>query len=212
MALQGIEGIIWDVDGVLANTFPQTYALDCEIIRRRTGSSPNIETYKGNPHRGNWKEFYAYFGVQDGETALKEYYNLFKLEEITAIPGVAEVLSHSKVNNRVNAIVSINREKQRVLQKLQIIGLSSHFREENIYVTKGDKTSKLREVCDQYLLPPRSVLFVTDTVNDVRAAHAAGLRSAAVANEWSYDAVHLLRGANPTVLLDNITQLPVLLS
>ncbi len=206
-----IEVVIFDLDGVLADTFGQTYAVDCEIIRKRTGSSPDVQTYKSNPHRGNWTDFYACFGVQDGEVALAEYYNAFNLEEITTIPGAAEMLKHPSINLLDRAIASVNRDKERVTKKLKTIGLEQYFREEDIYTVKGDKKILLAQICEEYIVILRHALFVSDTANDINAGNQAGVYTVAIGNEYSYDTSAMLLAANPKSLLNDISELPRLI-
>lgn len=207
-----IDAIFLDMDGVLVDTFSRTYETDCEILRRRGKPLPNKEAYRENPHRGDWNRFYAHLGISDGTAALEEFYNTTLSPKGTlAIPGVAEMIAHPHIQKRDCAIISISRDRQHVLEKLASANLAQYFKEDEIYVSQGDKTPLLREVTKEYLLTPQHVLFVTDTSADIRAGNQANVVTVAIANEYSYETLQMLKAASPTHLLKDIRQLPQLI-
>jgi phosphoglycolate phosphatase len=81
---------------------------------------------------------------------------------------------------------------------------------EEVFTEVRDKREVILELVDAHTLDPEQTLMVGDMVHDIDAGRAAGVRSVAVLT--GYDSKQRLAGANPDVMVRNLTELRALMS
>ncbi len=62
-----------------------------------------------------------------------------------------------------------------------------------------------------FSIVPQNTLFITDTADDVLAGNQAGVVTVALAQEYSYNTLDMLKISNPHHLLTNIRQISELI-
>ena len=77
-----IDLLVFDMDGVLVDTFSYTSETDHEILQKRNKQVPTMQAYRENPPRGSWNAFYACWGAEDGDVALTEFSIPLLLKEL----------------------------------------------------------------------------------------------------------------------------------
>ncbi|OGM98933.1 MAG: hypothetical protein A2915_03135 [Candidatus Yanofskybacteria bacterium RIFCSPLOWO2_01_FULL_41_34] len=200
--------IIFDFDGVLADSFDHFYSLNRDGMKH-VGLSFTKEQYRnlfiGNVHQGfknfiNDDQKYLTFSEFRNENYDRNYYNkeggvkLFP-EALTFLKKIGEkyiltVASSSHKNNIKNLL-----EKNKVLD---IFGLI-------IANTTTTKAGMLNEIMKKFNAKPSEVLMITDTIGDILIAKKSGLKT--IAATWGFHSSKLLRSAKPDCLASNFKML-----
>lgn len=141
-----------------------------------------------------------------------EHYSAHMTDASAPYPGVVEALE--RLSSFRKAVVS-NKLEAFSIQLLQSLGLLKYFN----YVSGGDTSSEKKpspipiiEVLSRFDALPRDALFVGDSIYDMRAAKAAGLRAVAVL--YGYGPPGFSEEADYTIdrigdLVDIVTRLAV---
>ncbi|MEK6888657.1 MAG: HAD hydrolase-like protein [Nanoarchaeota archaeon] len=199
-----IELLIFDADGTLVNTLERSYKRDCQIITELGGRVPSMHEYKSTGVRGDWRKFYESFGVKDYQRALSLFYDRLDFEDIEAIPEVLETLEEIKRRDIKMAIASTNKDKSRVIRKLELTNLLQYFEAESIHSNPGSKVRAIKAECLRVKANPDFTLFVTDTARDIWYGKRAGVRTAGLINYFCFDSASSITEAKPNLLLMNI--------
>lgn len=151
------------------------------------------------------------------EFAMKElaydYFGQLVMEETQVPRGVAEMLGTLYKQGYTLAVCSA-ADLRKVRYNLMAVGV-----DESIFtaLVTGSDVARKKPFPDIYLLGaekvgvvPGDCLVVEDAISGVKAAHAAGMKAVAVPTTFSVE--ELRENANPDYFLDEIRNLPDLLS
>lgn len=200
--------LVFDVDGTLVDSLSVSYDVDKKIISEFGGNVPSMETYRGCIGEGNWNDFYRKFGVNiDTERALELYYSRISQFDQKAIPGAKDLLQKLSDSDVARAIVSINKRQDYVLDKLRMAGLENYFTPKDIYCEGDNKVMAIKEACSKRGITPQAALYIGDTAKDVREARAAGLKTVAISNKFSFNTKDIIMQSNPDYLFTDISDL-----
>jgi len=208
---------IFDVDGTLVDSLSASYAIDQTIIEKLgDGNAPDIDTYRQLLGEKNWQEFYANFGVTDYEKALHHYYYMMSKIytapiPLKAIPGVKKLLRKLQGQNVPRTIISINGSLDSVINKLDRTNLLKYFDKDSIHVTDDSKKEVIVGECERREIQPAETVYIGDTAKDVREGRAAGVKTIAIANQYSYNPSGVIERAKPDYLVRDISDISQLL-
>ncbi len=198
--------VIFDYDGTLADSGPwlaENLNRFAARHRFRPVAPEEIETLRGMPTREvvrylRVKPWRLPFIARDMRRAVSEPGGTPQL-----FPGVPELLERVERAGVRMAVVSSNTEANIRLG----LGPTNAAR---IAAFDGGaslfgKTSKLRRLPRRMGIAPADVLCVGDDTRDIEAAHAAGLKAAAVG--WGYANEAVLKSAGPDFYVRDIDEL-----
>lgn len=203
--------VIFDVDGTLVDSLSISYDIDSQIIAELGGRVPDVETYREHLGEKDWEDFYKTFGVKETSRALSLYHTKASQKKSVAISGTEELLEQIRSNNILTAIVSVNKDLDHIISKLQSAGLEKYFDKHSIHCVSNIKTEAIRRECEDRKVSFNEALYVGDTAKDIREARAAGIRTVAISNKHSYNPDSLIRQANPDYIFKDIIDMVSLL-
>lgn len=178
--------IIFDCDGVLADSEPQANRVLSEVLAEfdiRMTPDECREAFVGLNPAGVASKVLATRGVdlRQSLTAIvvPRFMALLRAEGLRPVPGadaaVRSVLSHGAVT-----AVASNSPRPELELKLDLIGLRGHF---GPHVHSGDELGRSKPDPAVYLhasaqlaVPPARCIVVEDTPTGIRAGVAAGMR------------------------------------
>ena len=180
--------VIFDFDGVLVDTL-----LPCWQAYIPTYGEITLEKYK-SLYEGN---IYETVDQKEGKVRPEDYFHEYDLRtqerEIKVPPELKIVLTTLALENDL-AIVSSTPYKfiARVLEKEKIkeifkdiFGMEAHTK----------KVIKINSLLEKYNLSPSDAVYVTDTLGDIKEAHACEVRAIAVT--WGFHERETLEKGQP---------------
>jgi phosphoglycolate phosphatase-like HAD superfamily hydrolase len=207
-----IELIGFDVDGVLLDTLTRSYHADCIVISKYGGKLDNIDIYRealGSIDSGDsdWSNFYQQFGIDNSiaDKVEDEYYVWFNKNPANEIIlGVEETL---KRLYQPKFIVSKQKNLDNLLYRLDVAKLLKYFNISAIHAVRGSKTENIIYETSSRGLSSENVIYVGDSVTDIKYANESKVNSIAIANQYSYCTSEQLFKANPSIILEDIRKL-----
>ena len=201
MNKENIKLIIFDFDGVIADTFDFCFALQSQH------------------YYGLNKKLYRKFFDGNIYDAQKTYqlkmkrkmdwwaeYNS-RLEDAPLIKGVDKVIKNLSAGYHLSIVSStITRAIKPYLSKYKLL---SYFDKILGPETHRSKINKIKSMLKTYKLKPSQALFVTDTLGDITEARHCGLDSVAVT--WGYQSKNNLKKGSPLAIVDRPDDLVKLL-
>lgn len=186
--------IIFDFDGVLADSFRQLYALN-KMAMAKVGVGLAEDQYRGffidNVHAGfkkflNDRAVYENFSVIRRRT-FNKYYSTVNL-----FPGVVGLIK--KLSKKyILAVVSSGEENliEKLLSKARIL---KHFR--YIHASSGlSKEEEIKLVLKNSGAKPKEAIFISDTYGDIFLTKKLGLKTIGVG--WGFHDADQLRLSKP---------------
>ena len=189
------RGVIFDFDGTLVRSHEPVYAvIDLLTRRRRRIPMPNPDEFRELGTR----EMLALLNVRPWHIpwftfrARRELRH--RMNEVVFEPGLIEVLRRARAAGLTLALVSSN-SRANVEGVLRRHGAGDLFTVRTFGSSLFGKRKALLRTIRRLNLPADQVLTVGDETRDLDAAHAAGLKAAAVG--WGFHSPARLRAANP---------------
>ncbi len=193
--------IIFDFDGVLADSFDYLYSLIKDGMKH-IGLSFTKDQYRdlfiGNIHQG-FKNFindeikYPAFAEFRKANFDRNYYN--EERGVKLFPEAPAFLK--KISKKYILTIASSGQKitlETLLKKNRIRSLFSLI----LANTATTKEETMKEILNKFRVNPRQTFFITDTVGDIKAAKKIGLKTIAVT--WGFHNINYLVTAKP----DNI--------
>jgi len=221
VALAKPQMILLDLDGTLVDSVPDlAYCVD--EMMARLGLAPHgearVRTWVGNGVERLVKR--ALTGEMEAEPegaaydrALPIFLDLYAAntsQRSALFPGVREGLEGLQQGGYTLACVT-NKAERFTLPLLADLDLSRYFElvvSGDTLPTKKPDPAPLLHAANRFGLPPTSCLMVGDSVNDVKAARAAGFAVACV--PYGYNHGRDIREAVPDAVIETLTELPAL--
>jgi beta-phosphoglucomutase-like phosphatase (HAD superfamily) len=196
-----IRALLFDMDGLLLDT--ETIHINAYVeLTARLGkpqTAQSLVRFIGHSHLVSCKWLIEELGCEgtiDGliEQELAIYYRMLKEERPAPLPGVAAMFDSGDARGLKRALVSSSAGPQ-VDPTMQIViehlGRAGHWKEHFQSIATGEMVAKRKPAPDLYqlavknlgLAPEQCVAF-EDSAAGVSAAHAAGVRVAAVPNSY----------------------------
>jgi len=199
-----IRGLIFDLDGTLADTVPVCIQAFQQTIQHFRGSRPapaeivalfgvNEEGILERSIPGRLKESLPYY--------LSVYEDIHQ-QCLKPFDGVERIFDTLQQKNIPAAIVTGKGYYSTVIS-LRILGLDRFVqRFETGFHDRGDKPHSIRNVLRSWACPPGQAAYVGDAVSDMRAAQEAGVLPLGAAWAESSELIHLAVPASYQVFFD----------
>jgi pyrophosphatase PpaX len=180
-----LQGIIFDLDGTLADTMQlgiQEIKATIEHFSGRIPGQAELYTLVGITEAGILER------LLPGRLAetLPYYLDLYErlhLDCTQVFPGVENALSIVKARGKKTAIVT-GKSAQTAATSVRLLGLDRWIDiVEPGFLEKPDKPRSIRLVLERWDMPPNQAAYVGDMPSDMQAANAAGLY--AVGAAWA---------------------------
>lgn len=199
--------IVFDFDGVLADSFNTLYPL-LRATMRSVGISLTPDQYRdffmGNIHQ-SFKDFIN--NDKKFEIA-KEFRNsnydkyYYSHPKVKLFPGVINFLKEIN-RDYILTVASSGREDniKNLLSENTVASLFSLI----LANTATSKEGMIKKILNKYQVNPGRTFFVTDTVGDIKAAKKVGLKTIAVS--WGFHDKKRLLAAKPDHITSNFKTL-----
>lgn len=175
--MRTIEAILFDLDGVLINSFESWYHAFNEMLRaygkEEIGRAEFKEKCWGPDLEHNLADLNL--GEEAGKYCINEQLKLIGIIEL--FPGVKEVLGRVREEYKLKVGLVTNTPKENVRAIFEHFQLSNHF---DVIVTGDDvKNGKpnaemVVAACEKLTLKPENAILVGDTEIDFQAGKSAG--------------------------------------
>src|SRR3989338_4483916 len=197
-----IEGLLFDWDGVISDSFQNYYEL-CRHCCQKFGKTfifSDLEDFRQRIHK-TFPETFMQMGF--GDIELEEVYAEHKIftphKNVPLCYGMKETLAAT--NGLKLGIVSSNF-KDVIEKSLVMNGLLNRFST----IIGYDNTLKIKPSPEMLLkaskiieIQPKNIVYIGDSRVDVMAAKAAGMKSIAVT--WGYESQSNLEKENPDFIV-----------
>ncbi len=181
-----IRAVLFDLDGTLIDTAPDLHAAVCAMLRDFGHAALPLSTVRSYVGRGVSdlvkRSLAASLEVPEGAAppdalaSFRRHYAEENGRNATLYPGVREGLNALRERALPMAVIT-NKTAAFTLPLLKQMDIADYFS----VVISGDSLPKLKPdplpliwVCGRLDVSPEEALFVGDSINDFRAARAAG--------------------------------------
>lgn len=204
--------IVFDFDGTLANSFPiiletfrhvfETYKLDYEI------SDEEIKSYFGPTLKETFSKHYPKEKVDEIIAFYREYNHQIH-DKLEAMPNAEKLLKYLKENNYEIALVS-SKGKESLMLGVNKLGFDKYF---DVIIGADDvKEHKpnpegLLKACELLNVSHDDLIYVGDTVGDIKCAKNIGAFSIAYCNDETRNKLEIEKPCFITDDLSNIIEL-----
>ncbi len=223
MDLSAVNSFLFDLDGTLVDSVPDLAAnIDRTLLAmgRPPAGVRHVRRWIGNglDRLLNRALTGDMDGVANRETLARarqlfeDYYGRFICEESRLYDGATELLQALQARHAKMAIVS-NKPTALTVRLLELLGILDCF---ETVVGGGDTAllkpdpSPLLAALQRLDRPAATALMVGDSINDIKAAQAAGVSCVAVS--FGYNHGSDIRVANADLVIDSLHELTALLS
>lgn len=205
--------IIFDFDGVLADTFDTFYPLIRDAMKS-IGFSLTTDQYRDffndNVHQsfinfiGNEKNYKIFTEFRNSN--YDEYYN-GKYHKAKLFPEVANILEKIS-KNHILTIASSGRENN-IKNLLEENGIAGLF---NMVVANSatSKDGMIKEILDKFNSNPKEIIMVTDTIGDINTAKKLGLKT--IAATWGFQSAYTLESSKPDFIAHSFKEIEEILN
>lgn len=172
-----LQGMIFDIDGTLANTLPICIRGLQDAYRAMTGEP--IAPEKVTALFGINEEGIMQTLIPDRwEAAVDEYiarYEQLHVEIPDVFPGLRPVFARLKAAGVPMAVVT-GKGRRSALVSIRALGLEPYIEQLEVGKADGlDKAGGMRRVVAAWGVDPAQVAYLGDTLSDMTAAHEAGV-------------------------------------
>lgn len=186
-----LKAIIFDMDGVIADSEPANIEANDRVLRYCNIQAPEhyFEQFFGNTHEHLWNhirnEFHLPLSTEECIKMYKDYLaEILKEEKLRPIPGVIDLIKHFHEEGFVLAVASSNLPEI-IKSNIEKLGLSPYF----TALVSGKNCKRGKPFPDVFLkaaeelhCAPEECLVIEDSTNGVLAAKAAGMACIGFAN------------------------------
>jgi HAD superfamily hydrolase (TIGR01509 family) len=183
--LKHLKCIVFDMDGTLTQTNQLIYDSFNNIAQKYAGkifSIPEIHAMFGPPEE---EALLAIVSPEQIDEVMKEYLSFYRANHnklAQLYPGIEEILGYVKKSGRKLALFTGKgmHTTKITLEEFHIENYFDFVITGNDVVNRKPSSEGLHKIMQQFSLKPQEVLMVGDAVSDVKAAHEAGVKIAAV--------------------------------
>lgn len=184
--MQKIQGVIFDIDGTLADTVPliiAAYRKAVEPLIKRSLSDTEIIASFGPDEEGSVKAMVPH-EYKKGTADFLHYYESMHGMCMQPFKGIVPLLEMLQ-KKRVHIAIATGKGKQTSDLTLELLSIKPFFeRIENGSPTGSRKIEAIHQTLEAFGdLPAQAVIYVGDSPNDTKESKEAGIRSVAAC--WS---------------------------
>jgi len=180
-----LKCIVFDMDGTLTQTNQLIYDSFNYIAQkyaRRTYSIPEITAMFGPPEE---EALLAIVRPEQVDSVMKDYLSFYRTHHnqlARMYPGMENILSSIKERGKMLAVFTGKGTPTTTitLQEFHIEKYFDYVVTGNDVVKRKPSSEGLFKIMKHFALQPDEILMVGDSVSDVKAAHEAGVKIAAV--------------------------------
>ncbi|HLF20783.1 MAG TPA: HAD-IA family hydrolase [Bacteroidota bacterium] len=183
--MNDLKCVIFDMDGTLTQTYQLIFDSFNHIAKKylgKTFSHPEITAMFGPPEEGALLNVVSRDQLDEAMVEYLRFYKDHHSQLAKLYPGIKEVLGFLKQQGRTVALFT-GKGVHTTSITLDEFGIRPYFD----YVVTGNDVRKhkpsaegIQKIISHFQLKPKEVLMVGDAVSDVKAAHASGVKIAAV--------------------------------
>jgi len=202
-----LQGVIFDLDGTLADTLDVCIEAFQYAIAEHTGarlSPTEVVSLWGPTEEGVLREAVGPEWERSVETFLAEYERLH-VAVPEPFPGIRALLEHlAGVGIPIGVVTGKGLRSARI--SLEVLGIDGFFAAVEAGSIDGAvKAEKIAHIVGQWGVPPETVIYVGDHPHDAIHAHSAGTR--AVGAAWSHHTdIDALHRSAPDEFFDSSTE------
>jgi pyrophosphatase PpaX len=183
--MKHLKCIVFDMDGTLTQTNQLIYDSFNYIAQKyagRTYTVPEIHAMFGPPEE---EALLVIVRPDQIDEVMKDYLAFYRLNHnrlACLYPGIEDILCYAKECGKYLAVFTGKGIKTAgiTLQEFHIDKYFDFVVSGNDVVNRKPSSEGLHKIMDHFGLQPNEVLMVGDAVSDVKAAHEAGVKIAAV--------------------------------
>jgi len=199
-----LQGVIFDLDGTLADTLDVCIEAFQYAIKAHTGdllSPAEVVALWGPTEEGVLRAAVGPEWEESVETFLSEYERLH-VSVPEPFPGIRPLLDHLRTVGIPAAVVTGKGPRSAQIS-LEVLAIDDAFDAVEAGSIDGAiKAQKIRHIVERWEVPPAAVVYVGDHPHDAIEAHKAG--TMAVAAAWSdHTDVEALRRSGPDEYFDS---------
>lgn len=187
--------ILFDFDGVLANTIEFSYKIHTKKNKDLTWK--HFQDYS----LGNFWEGYEKAVKEGKHIPADDFHGDYKkgLDMLTIEKILHDLVLSLAKKYKLVVISSTNSTHiNDFLKKENLDGCFSDILGSDIH---KNKVLKIKTILEKYDLPPRDTVFITDTLGDIKEAEECNVKSIAVT--WGLHDRLILERGNPVTIIDN---------
>jgi HAD superfamily hydrolase (TIGR01549 family) len=173
-----LRGILFDLDGTLANTLPfciRSYQLTAQHFTGRFPGETEVISLFGPCDEGVLERMSPGRLAETLPYYLDVYERLHLQDCKEPFPGIEKLFAVIQAKGIRTAIVTAKGQYSAEIS-LRILGLSKWIDEmETGFPDKPDKPRSIRKVMERWGMPPEQAAYVGDTPYDIKASLEAGL-------------------------------------
>src|SRR3990167_5917197 len=190
--------IIFDFDGVLADSFDYFYSLIRDGMKH-IGLSFTKEQYRelfvGNVHQG----FKDFINNDQKYLAFSEFrkanYGKYYYDEGKGVKLFSEAPTFiKKIGKKYILTIASSGKQENIRNLLRKGGVENSF-DLILADSSHSKERMIKEILNKYQAGPGQTLFITDTVGDIKVAKECGLKT--IAATWGFHSKQALQKAHP---------------
>lgn len=187
--------VLFDFDGVIVDTFEM-----CLKLGQRQYPDLNAETYRDFSN-GNVQELIAERERVSPRVDMFDYFAAYTplMMEREPVKGIAQIL-HTLASKYPLIIVSATIESP-IGDYLSKYDLSKYFAEILGRNNGQSKTVKIQDVVTRYGVQAQNVVFITDTLGDLKEANKVGVKTIGVT--WGFHQKERLARGNPNAIIED---------
>lgn len=190
------EFILFDFDGVIADTFGMTL----DIIRQANPDETEQvfkQRFVGNSSNKEIIDLTTVAGV--------DFFNEYadRILDQPVVNGLTDVLDF--VSENFTTILVSSTITAPIKKYLEHYNLTKYFSALFCNDIPTSKSEKFQIIIKHYKIKPSECVFITDTMGDIKEAHKVKIPSVGVT--WGYHDEAMIRASNPVATIDYPTQL-----
>lgn len=190
-----LKAIIFDFDGVIADT----YQINFDLFKYFDDSFSE-EDFIDHHSRNVFDEPKIKLTEEDISKYFEMQKKIFSRSHL--FPLSDSIIELSK-NYQLFIVSSTNDEN--IHHYLKLGKIEKFFKKVLGATTHTSKVEKFRMIFREFNLTGSDCVFITDTIGDIKEAGEVGLATIAVT--WGYHSKELLQTHNPTLIIENISEL-----
>lgn len=188
--------LVFDFDGVIIDSFET-----CWNIMREAEPNLTVEEYRAR-FEGNINASIA------NKTSVRQTDFFTKYEaiitDLPAFPGMVEVIKTLSTHYLLFIVSSTTTAL--ITKYLEHYSLLEYFTKVLGNDVSESKEKKLRSILKTHKVSPKDVLFITDTLGDLKEVHAVSIKGLAVT--WGFNSEETLKKGNPAVIVKIPQEIP----
>jgi pyrophosphatase PpaX len=208
--MKHLKCIVFDMDGTLTQTNQLIYDSFNHIAQkyeRKTYTIPEIHAMFGPPEE---EALLRIVRPEQIDEVMKEYLAFYRTNHNSLarlFPGIEDILRYIKECGKTLAVFTGKgiQTTRITLQEFHIDQYFDYLVTGNDVVNHKPSSEGLRKIMERFAFQPDEILMVGDAVSDVKAAHEAGVKIAAVL--WDSYAKDIVLKMKTDLVFHNVHEL-----